>query len=76
MSKGKAKALSSAGQSLWHHHPGRRTPGRQARRFVATLWGEGGRRLLERRGFHPASPFGAVPAPASDELSSLVVQKP
>ena len=49
----------------------------QARRFVATLLGEGGRRLLERRGFHPARPVWCSPCTAlPDELSSLVVQKP
>jgi molybdate/tungstate transport system substrate-binding protein len=49
----------------------------QARRFVATLLGEGGRRLLERRGFHPARPVWCSPCTTlPDELSSLVVQKP
>jgi molybdate/tungstate transport system substrate-binding protein len=49
----------------------------EARRFVATLLGEGGRRLLERRGFHPARPVWCSPCTTlPDELSSLVVQKP
>jgi len=49
----------------------------EARRFVATLLGEGGKRLLERRGFRPAKPAWCSPCTTlPDELGSLVVPKP
>jgi len=49
----------------------------EARRFVTTLLGEGGRRLLERRGFRPAKPVWCSPCTAlPEELGSFVVQKP
>ncbi len=49
----------------------------EARSFVATLLGEGGRRMLERRGFRPAKPAWCSPCTAlPDELSSLVVPRP
>lgn len=49
----------------------------EARSFIAALLGDGGRRLLARRGFRPAQPAWCGPCttlPA--ELSSLVVQRP
>jgi molybdate/tungstate transport system substrate-binding protein len=49
----------------------------EARRFVVTLLGEGGRRLLERRGLRPAKPAWCDPCTTlPDELGSLVVQRP
>ena len=49
----------------------------EAQRFVATLLGESGRRLLERRGFRPAKPAWCSPCTAlPEELRSLVVPKP
>jgi molybdate/tungstate transport system substrate-binding protein len=49
----------------------------EARRFVATLLGESGRRLLGRRGFRPAKPAWCSPCTMfPEELSSLVVQRP
>jgi molybdate/tungstate transport system substrate-binding protein len=49
----------------------------EAQRLVATLLGESGRRLLERRGFRPAKPAWCSPCTAlPEELRSLVVQKP
>jgi molybdate/tungstate transport system substrate-binding protein len=49
----------------------------EARRFVALLLGEGGRRLLERRGFHPAKPAWCSPCTMlPEELSSFLVARP
>jgi molybdate/tungstate transport system substrate-binding protein len=49
----------------------------EARRFVAMLLGEGGRRLLERRGLRPAKSAWCSPcAMLPEELSSLLVAKP
>jgi len=49
----------------------------EAQRFVAMLLGEGGRRLLERRGFRPAKPAWCSPCAAlPDGLSSGVVKSP
>ncbi|HJX54984.1 MAG TPA: extracellular solute-binding protein [Polyangia bacterium] len=49
----------------------------EARRFVAMLLGEGGRRLLERRGFRPAKPAWCSPCTTlPEELSSLLVARP
>jgi molybdate/tungstate transport system substrate-binding protein len=48
-----------------------------ARRFVAMLLGEGGRRLLERRGFRPATPAWCSPCTmVPEELGSLLVARP
>jgi molybdate/tungstate transport system substrate-binding protein len=48
-----------------------------ARRFVALLLGEQGRRLLERRGFRPAKPAWCSPCTAlPEELGSLLVARP
>jgi len=49
----------------------------EARRFVAMLLGEDGRRLLERRGFRPAKPVWCSPCTMlPEELSSFLVAKP
>jgi len=49
----------------------------EAQRFVAMLLGDGGRRLLERRGFRPAKPAWCSPCAAlPDGLSSGVVKSP
>ena len=49
----------------------------EAQRFVAMLLGEGGRRLLERRGLRPAKPAWCSPCAALPaELSSLLVARP
>jgi molybdate/tungstate transport system substrate-binding protein len=48
-----------------------------AQRFVAMLLGEGGRRLLERRGFRPAKPAWCDPCTAlPEELRSLLEARP
>ena len=48
-----------------------------ARRFVALLLGEQGRRLLEKRGFRPARPAWCSPCMAlPEELGSLLVARP
>jgi molybdate/tungstate transport system substrate-binding protein len=48
----------------------------QARRFVEALLGEGGRRLLQRRGLRPAQPAWCSPCnELPGELSALVVSR-
>jgi molybdate/tungstate transport system substrate-binding protein len=49
----------------------------EARRFIAMLLGEGGTRLLERRGLRPAKPAWCGPCSMlPEELGSLLVQRP